>query len=166
MKTKSSKTQKHLPKLVARGFALYQQLAVLGDEFKKIKEQLKAEALIYSHEHLPLLEQDSEVRQWIVTGKGCECRIIFPDSKIESEFDPGESDFLTVRSLAGNHFKALFRRVTVFRPVDKKTFRTQVHKLLAPDAAVVLLALCSSPSEPKAIWKTRPADQNKKEATR
>jgi hypothetical protein len=165
MKTKSSKTQRHIPQLVERGFAIYQQLTVLNEQFKKIKEQLKNEALVYSHEHLPLLEKESEGKQWIVQAKGCECRIIFPDAKIETEFDPGESDFLNIRSLAGKHFKALFRRVTVYRPTDKRTFRGQIHRLLKPDEAVVLLALCSSPSEPKAVWKARPAAK-KEEATR
>ncbi len=72
---------------------------------------MKDEASIYSHEHLPLLEKDSEGKQWIVRGKGCECRIVFPDPKTNAEFDPGESDFLTIRSLAGERFKSLFRKV-------------------------------------------------------
>ena len=122
--------------------------------------------MVYSHEHLPLLEKDSEGKQWVVRAKGCECRIVFPDPKTISEFDPGESDFLTIRSLAGECFKSLFRKVTVYRPTDKRTFRAQVNSLLDPKAAIPLLALSSTPSEPKAIWKGLPADKQRKEATR
>ena len=166
MQTKSSKTQRHIPKLVERGFAIHQQLALLNEEFKKIKDQLKGEATVYSHEHLPLLEKDSEGKQWVVRAKSCECRIVFPDPKTITEFDPGESDFLTIRSLAGDCFKSLFRKVTVYRPTDKKTFRAQVNSLLDPKAAVPLLALSSTPSEPKAVWKALPADKRGREATR
>lgn len=164
MKTKSSKTQKHIPKLVERGFAIHQQLTLLNEEFKKIKERLKDEAIIYSHEQLPLLEKDSEGKQWVVRAKGCECRIIFPDSKIKTEFDPSESDFLTIRSLAGDRFKSLFRKVTIYRPTEKKTFRTQVNALLDAKAAGPLLDLCTAPSEPKAVWKAIQTDQKRGEA--
>lgn len=166
MKTKSSKTQKHLGKLVDRGFAIHQQLSILNEEFKGIKDALKAEAPIYAHEHLPLPEKDSEGKQWVLRSKACECRIVFPDPKTTAEFDPSESNFLTIRSLAGERFKTLFRKVTVYRPTDKKTFRTQVNSLLDPKAAAPLLELCSTPSEPKAVWKAMPTDKQCKEATR
>lgn len=166
MKTKSSKTQKHIPKLVERGFAIHQQLSLLNEEFKKIKEQLKSEAIVYSHEHFPLLEKESEGKQWIVRAKGCECRVVFPDPKTNAEFDPGASDFLTIRSLAGERFKSLFRRVTIYRPTDKKTFRAQVNSLLDAKCAAPLLELCSTPSEPKAVWKALPNNKKRKEATR
>jgi hypothetical protein len=166
MKTKSSKTQKHIPKLVERGFAIHQQLTLLNEEFKKIKERLKDDAILYSHEHLPLLEKDSEGKQWVVRAKSCECRIIFPDAKIKTEFDPSESDFLAIRSLAGDRFKSLFRKVTVYRPTDKKTFRGQVNTLLDANTASPMLELCSTPSEPKAVWKAFPTDKKRKEATR
>jgi hypothetical protein len=166
MKTKSSKSKKHIPQLVERGFAIHQQLIILNEELKKIKEGLKTEAAAYPAEHLPLLEKDSEGSQWIAKGNGCECRIVFPDPKTKTEFDPCTSDFLTIRSLAGDHLKTLFRKFTLFRPVDKKTFRGQVNNLLAPKAADQLLELCSSPSEPKAVFKSLPGDQKRKEATR
>ena len=156
MKTKTSTSQIQVTKLVERGFALHQQLAVLNDEFKKIKERLKDEAAARAAEHLPLLEKDSEGAQWIALGYGCECCIVFPEAKIKNDFDPCESDFLTIRSLAGDHFKSLFRKVTLFRPTERKTFRGQVNKLFAPKAAGQLLELCSSASEPKAVWKARP----------
>jgi hypothetical protein len=156
MKTKTSKHQRKIPKLVDRGYTIHQQLSVLNEEFKKIKERLKEEAAARPTEHLPLLENDSDGMQWIVMGKGCECRIVFPDAKINSDFDPGESEFLNIRSLAGDHFKSLFRKVTLFRPMERKTFRGQVTKLLSPKAARQLIELCSSASEPKAVWKARP----------
>lgn len=156
MKTKSPKHQSQIPQLVERGFAIHQQLTLLNEEFKKIKDRLKDEAAARPGEHLPLLDKDSEGTQWIVLADGCECRIVFPDAKVKTDFDPCTSDFLTIRSLAGDHFKSLFRKVTLFRPVEKKTFRGQVNNLLAPKTAGELLELCTSDSEPKAIWKARP----------
>ena len=38
----------------------------------------------------------------------CEFRIVFPDAKIKTDFDPSESDFLTIRSLAGDHRTVAF----------------------------------------------------------
>ena len=166
MKTKSSKTQRNLSELVRRGFAIHQQLTLLNEEFKGIKDTLKGEAANYTHEHLPLLEKDSDGKQWVLRAKACECRIVFPDPKTTPEFDPGESSFLTVRSLAGDRFENLFRKVTVYRPTDKRTFRSQVNTLLDPKAAVLLLELCSTPSEPKAVWKAVAEDKKSKEATR
>ncbi|MCE0498490.1 MAG: hypothetical protein LV481_11150 [Methylacidiphilales bacterium] len=163
MKTKTSNRQNQIPQLVERGFAIHQQLTVLNDEFKKIKERLKDEAAARPTEHLPLLEKDSDGTQWIALGHGCECRIVFPEAKIKTDFDPSESDFLTVRSLAGNHFDSLFRKVTLFRPTERRTFRGQVNKLLPPKAAGQLLELCSSASEPKAVWKARPGMQPRRE---
>ena len=166
MKTKSSKSNKRIPKLVERGFSIYQQLSLLNEEFKNIKDELKTEAAVYSHEHLPLLDKDSEGKQWIVRAKGCECRIVFPEPKTNAEFDPGDSNFLTIRSLAGEKFKSLFRKVTVYRPTDKKTFRTQAGALLESKAAAPLLELCSTPSDPKAVWKALPTDKKTKETKR
>ena len=163
MKTKTSKHQSQIPQLVERCFAIHQQLTVLNDEFKKIKERLKDEAAARPAEHLPLLEKDSEGEQWIALGDGCECHIVFPESKIKTDFDPCESDFLTIRSLAGDHFTSLFRKVTLFRPTDRKAFRGQVNKLLAPKAVGQLLELCSSASEPKAVWKARPVTKPRRE---
>ena len=163
MKTKTSTSQIQIPKLVERGFAIHQQLTVLNDEFKKIKERLKDEAVARPAEHLPLLEKGSEGAQWIALGDGCECRIVFPEAKVKADFDPSTSDFLTIRSLAGDHFKSLFRKVTLFRPVEKKAFRGQVNNLLAPNAAGQLLELCSSASEPKAVWKARQVTKVRRE---
>jgi hypothetical protein len=166
MKTKSSTRQSQIPQLVERGFAIHQQLSVLNDEFKKIKERLKDEAAARPAEHLPLLEKDSEGAQWIALGDGCECRIVFPEAKIKTDFDPCESDFLTIRSLVGDHFKSLFRKVTLFRPTERKTFRSQVNKLLARQAAGQLLELCSSPSEPKAVWKARLSERSNRKKSK
>jgi hypothetical protein len=163
MKTNTSKRQSQIPQLVERGFAIHQQLAVLNDEFKKIKERLKDEAAARPAEHLPLLEKDSEGAQWIALGDGCECRIVFPEAKIKTDFDPCESDFLTIMSLAGDQFKSLFRKVTLYRPTERKTFRGQVNKLLASKPAGQLLELCSSASEPKAVWKARPITKLRRE---
>jgi hypothetical protein len=41
MKNKSSKNQRHIGKLVQRGFAIHQQLSLLNEEFKTIKDALK-----------------------------------------------------------------------------------------------------------------------------
>ncbi len=161
MKTKAS-NRNVVPNLVKKGFALHQQLVVLNEEFKKIKERLKTEAAARPHEHLPLLEKDSDGTQWIALATGCECRILFPDPKVTTEFDPGASEFLAIRSLSGDHFKSLFQKVVLFRPVDKKTFRTQVRTLLPAKAAAELLELTTSTCEPKATWKARPIDKERK----
>jgi hypothetical protein len=60
MKTKSSNSKSHIPQLVERGFAIHQQLTLLNEEFKKIKDRLKDETSARPNEHLPLLEKDSE----------------------------------------------------------------------------------------------------------
>jgi hypothetical protein len=162
MKTTSTKTGSVLPRLVKKGFALHQQLSVLNEQFKKIKERLKAEAAARPTEHLPLLEKDSNGTQWIALAPGCECRIVFPDPKVTNDFDPGASEFLAIRSLAGEHFNSLFKKAILFRPVDKKTFRNQVKALLSAKAAAQLIELTTSATEPKATWKARPLGKERK----
>ena len=161
MKTKTSKHQNQKPqnqvtRLVERGYTLLLDLVLLNEGFSNIKEQLKEEAAARPTEHVDLLEKNSEGSQWIAFGDGCECRVVFPDAKLKTDFDPQESDFLAIQSLAGDHFKSLFRKVTLYRPADRKTFRDQVKNLLTPKAATQLLELCTSASEPKVQWKARP----------
>ena len=155
MKTKQAKRQNLIPTLVERGFAIHQQLAVLNDEFKKIKTRLKEEAVARPGDHVPLLENDSDGKQWIAVGDGCECHIVFPEDKLNPEIDPLASDFLAIRSLAGAHFTSLFRKVTLYRHANRKTFRTQASRLLSPKAASELIEFTSTPTEPKAVWKAR-----------
>ena len=50
-----------------------------------------------------------------------------------------------------NAVLTLRARDASYRPMDKKTFRAQVNSLLDPKAAIPLLALSSTPSEPKAV---------------
>lgn len=161
-----NKSQKAITQLVDRGFALHQQISLLTEEFKTIKAQLKTEAVTRRAEHLPLLDKDSEGTQWIVVTKDCECRIVFPDAKIKTEFEPSESDFLTIRSLSGDRFKDLFRKATVYRPTERKTFRCQVNQLLPTQTAKQLLELCTSATEPKSYWKSRPSSDPKKAKSR
>ena len=155
MKTNTTRYKGPVTRLVEQGFAIHQKLTVLNEEFKKVKEQLKLHAAARPNEYVPLLDKDSEGVQWIVFGDGCECRVVFPEAKVKTDFDPSESDFLTIKSLTGDHFKKLFRKVTVYRPIDKKSFRNKVNSLLTPKAARQLLELCSSESEPKILWKAR-----------
>ena len=155
MTTKTTRHAGPVTRLVEQGFAIHQKLTVLNEEFKKIKEQLKLHAAARPNEFVRLLDKDSEGAQWIVFGAGCECHVVFAEPKVKTEFDPTEPDFLTIRSLAGDHFKKLFRKVTVYRPADKKGFRGKVNGLLTPKAARQLLELCSSESEPKVVWKAR-----------
>ena len=156
VKTKNPNQTNPIPTLVNRGFAINQQLLILNEEFKQIKDRLKAEAQARPNEHVPLLDKDSTGKQWVVLGNGCECRIVFPADQLKTELDPFEPLFLSVKGLAGNHFKTLFQKVTLFEARDKKAFRGQVSNLLKPEEATKLLDLCSSPSEPKASWKARP----------
>jgi len=161
MKPRTSKhqNQKHhnqVTRLVERGYTLLLDLVLLNEGFSNIKERLKEEAAARPTEHVDLLEKNSEGSQWIAFGDGCECRVVFPDAELKMDFDPQESDFLAIQSLAGDHFKSLFRKVTVYRPADRKTFRDQVKNLLTPKAATQLLELCTSASEPKVQWKARP----------
>jgi hypothetical protein len=159
-KVKTSRGQTELVRLAERGFAVHQQVLVLNEELKQIKDRLKSEAEARPNEHIPLDEKESEGSQWVVTGNGCECRIVFPDARLKSEFDPTKSEFKTLRSLAGEEFDSLFNSVILYRVADKKTFREKVHHLLDSSAAKELLDLATTPSEPKAIWKARPVSVN------
>jgi len=164
MKTQTPLSKNHLIKLVERGFALQNQLLILQAEFTGIKDLLKAEALNRPAEHIRLSDKSSEGDQWIATGKDCECRIVFPAPKIKTDLDPLEPDFKTIKVLTGDHFHSLFHRVVSYEPQDKKTFRDDVSRFLVDSAATQLLDLCTSPSEPKAVWKALPKPAKGKSA--
>jgi hypothetical protein len=164
MKTNTSQPKNHIPQLVERGFAIHQQLSILNEEFKQIKEQLKAKAVASPGERVPLSDKESEGDQWIAKGSGCECRIVFPAPKIKTDLDPLQPDFKTIKLLTGDQFHSLFHRIVSYEPADKATFRDSVSHLLAESAAAQLLDLCTSPSEPKAFWKARPAPEKGKAA--
>jgi hypothetical protein len=164
MKTTTSLSKNHLTKLVERGFAIHQQLNILNEEFAAIKDQLKTEAAARPGEHIPLSDKTSEGEQWLAKGADCECRIVFPAPKIKTDLDPLQPDFKTIKVLTGDHFHSLFHRVVSYEPADKKTFRDDVNHLLAESAATQLLDLCTSPSEPKAMWKACPAPKKGKSA--
>ena len=162
MKTKTSKrqNQKHhnqLTRLVERGYEILVELNLLDHQFKFIEKQLKEVAIERRAEHLPMPEQDGEGTQWVELGAGCQCRIVFPADTIRTEFDPQRPDFVPIRLLAGEHFKSLFRKVTLYQPADPKTFRKQVNKLLTPRDAARLLELSTSVAEPQTLWKLRHA---------
>jgi hypothetical protein len=89
---------------------------------------------------------------------------VFPSPKIKTCLDPLEPDFKTIKVLAGDHFHSLFHRVVSYEPVDKKAFRDDVSRFLAESAATQLLDLCTSPSEPKAMWKSCPTPKKGKSA--
>jgi len=161
VKTKTSKLKNPIPSLVERGFALHQQLLILNEEFKQIKDRLKAEAAARPGEHIPLLEKESTGEQWIARGDDCECRIVFPAPQLKTDLDPTQPLFLSVKGLAGDHFGSLYRKVTTYEAREKKSFRGQVANLLKPEEAARLLDLCSAPSEPKAFWKSRAAQKEK-----
>ena len=164
MKTNTPLTKNQLAKLVERGFALQNHLVILHAEFGGIKDQLKAEALTRPGEHIPLSDKRSEGDQWIAKGKDCDCHIVFPSPKIKTCLDPLEPDFKTIKTLTDGHFHSLFHRVVSYEPQDKKTFRDDVSRLLAESAATQLLDLCTSPSEPKAVWKVLPKPLKDKSA--
>jgi hypothetical protein len=157
MKSKKLRSLYQIKSLVERGFAINHQLLVLNKEFKKIKDRLKSDAVSRPHERLPLLNTEGGGEEWIVRTEICECRIVFPAAQIKTDLDPSQPLFLSVKGLAGNHFNTLFRKVTTFEAREKKGFRCQVSTLLNPKDSAQLLNLCSSPSEPKAIWKAFPA---------
>ena len=93
--------------------------------------------------------------------------MVFPQKKQPGQYliMDGHLRYHALKELgiAGDHFKSLFRKVTLFRPVERKNFRGQVNNLLTPKAARELLELCSSPSEPKAVWKARPVTKPRRE---
>ena len=155
MKIKKTNRQNPIPRLVERGFAIHQQLVVLNEEFKQIKERLKMEAGSRPQERTPLLDKGSVGEQWVAKAADCECRIIFPASPLTTSFDPNEPRFTTIRTVAGKHFKALFRKVTTFEPRQKKNFRRHINSLLDKDDAKFLIELCSNLPEIKAVWKSR-----------
>jgi hypothetical protein len=159
-KSKTSQGRTELVRLAERGFALHQQVLVLNEELKQIKDRLKAEAEARPGEHIPLDDKESEGSQWVIVGDGCECRIVFPEARLKSEFDPTKPEFKTIRFLAGDQFDSLFKSVILYRLADKKAFREQVHQLIDSSAASELLDLATIPSEPKALWKARPLSLN------
>jgi hypothetical protein len=161
VKTKTTQLKNPLQPLVDRGFEIYQQLLLLNEEFKQIKDRLKAEAEARPNEHIPLLDKDSIGDQWVSPGHGCECRIVFPGPQLKTDLDPLLPVFLTVKGLAGDHFSTLFRKVTTYEAREKKAFRGQVSNLLNPADAAAVLVACSAPSEPKAIFKARPTAKAK-----
>ena len=161
VKTKTTQLKNPFKSLVDRGYAIHQQLLLLNEEFKKIKDQLKAEAAARPNEHVPLLDKDSMGDQWVLPGDGCECRIVFPGPQLKTELDPLQPPYLTVKSLTGDHFGTLFRKVTSYEARDKKAFRGQVTNLIGPEFAARVIEACSAPSEPKAIWKARPVGKAK-----
>jgi hypothetical protein len=153
MKTESSPPKNHISQLVERGFALHQQISLLNDEFKTIKDELKAQAVASPGERVPLADKNSAGDQWIGRGAGCECHIVFPVPKVRTDLDPLQPEFKTIKLLSGDHFHSLFHRVVSYEPADKKTFRDDVGHLLTESAATQLLNLITSPSEPKAFWR-------------
>ncbi|MEI9997711.1 MAG: hypothetical protein WDO13_00305 [Verrucomicrobiota bacterium] len=81
MKTKTSKRQSQIPPLVERGYAIHQQLSVLNDEFKKIKERLKDEAVARPAEHLPLLERTAREHSGSPWARVANAALFFPRPK-------------------------------------------------------------------------------------
>jgi hypothetical protein len=167
MKTKNSLTIQRnnsaIQKLVERGYALHLEIAARSEELEDIKDLLKSEAQARPHEHVPLAS-GSEGEQWIASTRQAECRIVFPAPRLVSLLDPKESGFETIKTLCGDHFDALFRKLTLFRIADKEHFRNQVKGKLSSAEATRLLDLCSSPVEPRATWKERTTP--KKEVSR
>ena len=161
MKNQISQPETNLTQLVERGYAIHQQLNLLNEEFKEIKDRLKAEGLARPSEHVPLADSESEGDQWIVQARRCECRIVFPGPRLNTEFDPTLRGFATMKKLAGRHFDQLFREVTVVEMIDRDRFRAYARSLLPAEACASLFELCSTPSEPKALWKGRAGKCNR-----
>jgi len=159
MKTKKSKPQNQVTRLVERGYEILVELNLLDQQFKFIEKQLKELAIDRRAEHVPMPEQEGEGTQRIELGAGCQCRILFPAATIKTEFDPQGGDFIPIRLLAGHHFKSLFRQVTRYQPANPKTFRNQVNKLLTPRDAARLLELTTNAAEPQTFWKLRHAEK-------
>lgn len=160
MKKQISQPESNLTQLVERGYAIHQQINLLNEEFKQIKDRLKTEGLARPGEHVPLADNESEGDQWIVQASRCECRIIFPGPRLKSDFDPSSRGFATVKKLAGKHYDQLFREITSVVISDRDRFRAYAKSLLPAETCVRLFDLCSTPSEPKALWKGRARKAN------
>ena len=161
MKKQITQPESNLTQLVERGYAIHQQLNLLNEEFKQIKDRLKAEGVARPGEHVPLADNESEGDQWIVQASRCECRIIFPGPRLKSEFDPTLRGFATMKNLAGDHYDKLFREVTTVQIIDRDRFRAYAQSLLPTGVCTRLFELCSTPSEPKALWKGRAKKSNR-----
>ncbi|HUB68038.1 MAG TPA: hypothetical protein VL981_11190 [Candidatus Methylacidiphilales bacterium] len=161
MKKQSSPSENNLTQLVERGYAIHQQLNLLNEEFKQIKDRLKTEAIARPAEHVPLEDSESEGDQWIVQAARCECRIVFPGPRLLAEFDPSARGFATMKKLAGNHFDQLFHDVTSVQIIDRDRFRAYAKSLLPAEVCTRLFEMCSTPSEPKALWKARARKSNR-----
>jgi hypothetical protein len=156
MKRKISRPKHYIPKLVKYGFDLQTRLLVLHTMLAGVEKELKTEASARPAEHISLQEKEGEGTKWIAPGDGCECHVFFPDDKLKWGLDPERSNYLTMRSLAGDHFKSLFREVTLYRPADPETFRDRLRNLLTPEAAAELLDLCVGEFEPQVHFHRKP----------
>jgi hypothetical protein len=157
MTTKQSERQNQITRLVERGYETLVELHLLDRQFNFIEKQLKEVAIEQRAERLPMPELDGEGTQLVALGAGCQCRIAFPADIIKTQFDPQRGDFASIRLLAGEHFKSLFHKITLYQPTNPKTFRKQVTKLLAPRDAAQLLELSTSAVEPQTFWKLHQA---------
>jgi len=148
--------RKHkLQPLVDRGYAIHRQLTALNEEFKAIKDRLKAEALSRPLDRVPLTDTKSEGVQWIIEGKKGVCHIVFPNPRIKSDLELDHPNGQAIKSLTGDFFGALFRTSTYIEPVVKEKLREHAREFLPPASVEQLLDLCTAPSEPKAVWKER-----------
>jgi hypothetical protein len=115
MKKQITQPESNLTQLVERGYAIHQQLNLLNEEFKQIKDRLKAEGVARPGEHVPLAD----------------------------------------------HYDKLFREVTTVQIIDRDRFRAYAQSLLPTGVCTRLFELCSTPSEPKALWKGRAKKSNR-----
>ena len=150
-----SHRKNRLQPLVDRGYAIHRQLVALNEEFKAIKDRLKAEALARPLDRVPLHDPKSEGVQWIVEGKKAECHIVFPNPRLRTDLELEHPTAVAIKSLSGDFFGALFRPVTYIEPIVREKLRENAAEFLPPAAVTQLLDLCTTPSEPKAIWKER-----------
>ena len=65
-----------------------------------------------------------------------------------------------MKKLAGNHYDQLFREITSVVISDRDRFRAYARSLLPAESCDRLFDLCSTPSEPKALWKARAKKTN------
>ncbi len=149
----STKQIELIRKLVDRGYQLHLQVAALSDELKDIKDKLKAEALAYPKERTQLADPSSEGTQWIAPGTEAGCHIVFPAPRLVQEIAATHRDLATLRNLTQDKFRVLFRETVAYQPNEKSRFRQLIAETLEPGIAGQVLELCTTPSDPRTLWK-------------
>jgi hypothetical protein len=146
-------TPAQVKKIITRGYAVHGKMATLKRELDDIKTALKEHAVSHPEEWQELEDARRAGEQWIGRGKACECRVVFPATKLDATFDATGPEAKALRKLTGDLFDGLFETVEHITPkVDRTTFQETVNDVLPAKVSAKVLDLCLKDSEPRVTW--------------